>query len=255
MGTKLASTTGRRWLSYATAGGAQPAEGAPRLFINLLVERGFTVFPPDPEWRTSYEARAEAWRGAFRQDYPKAFHDKLDPREAPRSSYLAAIERVLAQHEGAPNPHDADERSLKRHLTRRLYLLARYADRADGAAWGFPRAEMGATDGSVSMRSAVLALARAQLGPQLKALHLSRAPIAHAASSSAGAAGASGGADGAALDVFFKLKHMVGNVRPGDAGEPSHAEWADFAWLTRDEALERLRGQPVASLAQRMLLE
>ena len=37
--------------------------------------------------------------------------------------------------------------------------------------------------------------------------------------------------------------------------EPLYAEWADFAWLTKEEALERLRGQPVAALASRMLLD
>ncbi|KAG8462592.1 hypothetical protein KFE25_010417 [Diacronema lutheri] len=279
-----ATRLSRRWAA-TLAGESAAAASAPRVFINLVVERGFMVYPPDPVWRSSYEARAEAWHHAYRQEYPKAFFDKLDPRAAPRSSYLAAIERVLAQHEGAPNPHDADERSFKRQLTRRLYLLARYAPpgggerrNGDDGGWAFPRAEMSATDGSVTMRSAVLALARAQLGPQLKVLHLSRAPIAHLPSAAptaaaadaaadgghgggggvggGGGGGGGGGAGGAALlDVYFKLKHVVGNAQPGDRAEPLYAEWADFAWLTKEEALERLRGQPVAALASRMLLD
>lgn len=247
---------GTRLLSTAVP--AAQAEGAPRLFVNLVVERGFYVFPPEPEWRSSYEARAEAWRAAWRQDYPKAFHDKLDPREAPRATYLAAIERVLTQHEGLPNPHDADEHSLKRHLTRRLYLLARPAVGGPGSGageWGFPRAEMSVTDGTVTLRSAILALQRAQLGPQLKALPLSRAPIAHLPSAATPAAKGSSGKEGSSLDVFFKLKHMVGNVRAGDPAEPSHVPWSEYAWLTKEEAIDRLAGQPVAALAGRMLLD
>jgi hypothetical protein len=213
----------------------------PRVFLNAVVERAFLVHPPEPAWRADYEARADAWRAAYQRGYPKEFHAKLDPREAPRASYLAALERVLAEHADAPNPHDDDARSLRRRQTRRLYLLLR-----KGGAWTVPRAELAATDGSASMRSALLALQRDQLGPTLKALHLSRAPIAHGAA--ADALGAGGGEG--ATDFYFKLKHMVGNV----VVEPSGGA-DDFAWLTKEEAVARLADGPAKAVLARVFLD
>jgi hypothetical protein len=214
----------------------------PRVFLNAVVERAFLVHPPEPAWRADYEARADAWRAAYQRGYPKEFHAKLDPREAPRASYLAALERVLAEHADAPNPHDDDARSLRRRQTRRLYLLLR-----KGGAWTVPRAELAATDGSASMRSALLALQRDQLGPTLKALHLSRAPIAHSAAAVGGAAGAAEPAGGA-TDFYFKLKHMVGNVVAAGGVE-------DYAWLTKEEAVARLADGPAKAVLARVFLD
>jgi hypothetical protein len=235
-----------RLTSSAPAVETATSAAAPRIFLNAVVERSFFVLPPEPRWRTEWEERAERWRAAYRQEYPKEFTAKLDPREAPRASYLAAVERVLAEHADTPNPHDDDLHSFKRKLDRRLYLLANV-----GSAWSFPRLEFAPpADGSVTMRSALLALCRAQLGKQLKVLHLSRAPIAHQLAP-----------DGSAVDFYFKLKHMVGNVQqepPQPGAEALKADafvrWGDYAWFTRDEAVERL-GQPVRSLSERMLLD
>ncbi|KAJ1637269.1 hypothetical protein T492DRAFT_953760 [Pavlovales sp. CCMP2436] len=214
--------------------GASPS----RLFINLLVERSFLVYPPEPEWKLDHLARTDRWRLAYRQDFPPEFYAKLDPREAPRATYLEAVDRVLAQHADLPNPHDPDEHSIHRRMTRRIYLLANA-----GGAWGYPRCKMPVTDGSVSMRAVILGLVRAQLGPQLKCLHLSRAPIAHLLA-----------ADGS-LDVFFKLKHVIGVVKPGDENEPAHVAWDDHAWLVKEEAMERLGSHPSAALSGRIMLD
>lgn len=239
----------RRALSTAPAAAASPS----RVYLSAVIERGLVVFPQDPPWKVEHEARMEAWREAYALPIPQRFIDEeYDPRNAPRDTYMEAIGRVLDEHAGVVV--DEGVHSLKRKYDQRLYLALRDAD----GEWGFPRAPADMSDGGPSMRRVLVDLLRAELGQKLRVLHISRAPIAHL----------DRGADG--VDFFFRMRRVAGNVLPpakpsghgakgkkekgGGGGSASAAAWTDYAWLTREELVERLPAE-LGTAAERMLVE
>eukprot|EP00308_Calcidiscus_leptoporus_P023039 CAMPEP_0119364922 /NCGR_PEP_ID=MMETSP1334-20130426/11843_1 /TAXON_ID=127549 /ORGANISM="Calcidiscus leptoporus, Strain RCC1130" /LENGTH=177 /DNA_ID=CAMNT_0007380751 /DNA_START=205 /DNA_END=738 /DNA_ORIENTATION=- len=164
--------------------------------------------------------------------YPEKF---TAAEEGPDRKQARLKLKALVEKEGSregKGDRTADERSLARKLSCRLYLLLRI----DGE-WQLPQtqwaSERGAGESGASAREEVAVAVAARCGEELQLHWMGNAPIAHLATADTPAT------------FFWRLQHFGGAVHPT-------AEVEDYGWLTKEELAERLGAGELSQLVVEM---
>ena len=212
--------------------------------LSLLIERLPLVIPADPKWRASYLSFSFDYRNAQRNPMLSSIEEpareaviKADREDGLEHAHVLAAERAAAK---AIEEAASDPRSLLKHQSERLFLLLQDAQ---GGPWRLPSADLAEGPGDTVRAAAERASAavggrrfadplpvREARGDQplpggragFEVFHVGNGPAGHVLEDG-----------GDTLRLFCKAQIISGDV------EETHGAH-DYAWLSREQALERL---------------
>ena len=190
--------------------------------LAALVERSPQLTPDLPDYELEHRERQLALE-AKHKVYPAVMTaaEEGPDQQAARQRLEQLIERE-GSREGEGD-RSGDEHSLDRQLAKRLYLLVR-----DGAGqWSLPQQEWRGPPETA--RAGVQRAVETACGASLAVHQMGNAPLAHLPSE-----------DGSSTLFIWRCLYVGGQVdAPGSS---------DYAWVTRDELLERVDA-PLKELA------
>ena len=207
LGCSSSAIGAQRWLGAAAG---------KRTLLAALVERPPQLTPDLPDWEVAESERKESLI-AFHKQYPEALTaiEEGGDQERARLRMMALVEDQ-GSREG-DGDRTGDERSLERRLAQRTYLLVRIGDE-----WRFPQGVW--SDPEQKMRVGLSEALEASCGDELKLHPMGNAPLGHLT------------VEGSDSTLFvWRYLHVAGQVNLSDSID-------DFAWLTKEELVERLGG-------------
>ena len=211
----------RRLIQRTGARLASTSSGATTL-LAAVIERSPLITPDLKPFEVAEMERKQA-RQALQKAYPSELTEIEEGPDQVRARQR--LQQVLEKYGGREGEGDksGNEHSMQRRLAQRLYLLVC----VDGA-WQFPS---GLWEPPALAQPSLQDLISQRCGDDLTLHPVGYAPVAHQELE-----------QGAVF--YWKLLHVAGSVEP--------SEGVDYAWLTKDEIVDRL-DPATAELASEML--